>query len=340
MAMARYSRLLSRPRQCSVYGSRAIHSGLPTRASDVGFVGLGKMGYGMARNLGAAMTSGDRLVVHDINQDAVTQLAAEAFPAGVAVEVASSPREVAEKSDALITVLREPCHVCSVYATILAAPGLPPRRHPRLFVDASTIDLETSASMAALAARNSQGVFVDAPMSGGTVGAATGTLTFMVGCDVPAFARVAELLTPMAKRVVRVGPPGAGLKGKLANNYLLGVINVAAAETMAMGVRWGLDPHLLAGLLGAATGRCWPIDTNNPVPGVVPSAPASRGYAGGFDVALQKKDLCIALRDAERHGVRLVLGQPTLDVYNEAISDERCRGCDISVVYRLLGGKE
>ena len=239
----------------------------------------------------------------------------------------------------MITVLPEPQHVTSVYNAILA-PDLPPQ-HDRLFIDCSTIDPATSRKVSAQVSAAQQGAFADAPMSGGVVGATAGTLTFMLGApSSEAAARATPVLMKMGRRVFPCGGPGAGLAAKLANNYLLALENIATAEAMQLGVRCGLDPKVLATVINASTGRCWPSEVNNPVPGVVETAPASRDYQGGFGLGLMRKDLGLAIVAAREAGARLELAERAREVYDAAEGEERCRGRDFSVVYRYLGGKE
>lgn len=177
-------------------------------------------------------------------------------------------------------------------------------------------------------------------MSGGVVGAEAGTLTFMLGAASDVVPRVTDVLSMMGKRVIHLGDQGSGLCGKLANNYLLALNNIATAEAMSMGIRWGLDPKALAGMINTSTGKCWPSEINNPVPGVIASAPASRDYVGGFGISLMSKDLRLAMVAAEEAGVKLALGNLARDVYAEAEKDERCKGRDFSSIYRWLDGPE
>lgn len=211
---------------------------------------------------------------------------------------------------------------------------------PRIFIDCSTIDPMTSADVANAALSTGQGQFVDAPMSGGVVGAQAGTLTFMIGAPDELVERVTEILSMMGRRILHLGPQTSGLKGKLANNYLLALNNIATAEAMSMGVKWGLDPKALAGMINISTGRCWPSEVNNPVPGVIEGAPASRGYEGGFGVALQNKDLGLAIKAAKEHDVKLWMADRAKELYDAAENDPNCKGKDFSVVYRYLEGKE
>lgn len=177
-------------------------------------------------------------------------------------------------------------------------------------------------------------------MSGGVVGATAGTLTFMLGADDNLVARLEPILLRMGRRVLHCGAQGTGLSAKLANNYLLAINNIATAEAMNLGMRWGLDPKTLANVINVSTGKCWPSEINNPVSGVIEGAPAGRDYAGGFGVSLMKKDLKLAILAAEEAGARLELGGRAKEVYEATEKDEKCAGRDFSVVYRYIGGKE
>ncbi len=210
----------------------------------------------------------------------------------------------------------------------------------RLFIDCSTIDPRTSREVAKACHESGYGRFVDAPMSGGVVGAQAGTLTFMIGAPADLVSRASETLLMLGRRVLHMGEQGAGLSGKLANNYLLALNNIATAEAMNMGIKWGLDPKALAGMINISTGKCWPSEINNPVPGVVEGSPASRGYEGGFGVGLMHKDLRLAVQAAQEAGAKLALGEHAKELYRAVEEDTKCKGRDFSVVYRYLGGKE
>lgn len=321
---------------------RRAFSSTRRRLDNYGFVGLGQMGYQMAKNLQSKLSVRDKIIVFDINEDAMERFASDikdSKPGGATISIASSSSEAAETADALMTVLPEPSHVKSVYSSILAS-DLPDQ--PRLFIDCSTIDPSTSRDIAKSVTEASSGKshFLDAPMSGGVVGARAGTLTFMLGCSDDLFARAEAILLRMGKRVLRCGKQGTGLSAKLANNYLLAINNIATAEAMNLGIRWGLEPKTLAGILNVSTGKCWPSEVNNPVPGVIETAPSSREYAGGFGVSLMRKDLGLAMQAAEEVGARLELAQKARDVYEGAEGDDRCKGKDFSVVYRYIDGQE
>ena len=242
----------------------------------------------------------------------------------------------------ILTVLPEPNHVKSVFDDILV-PKLPellssdaPKE--RMFIDCSTIDPATSQSVAARVMAASCGLMVDAPMSGGVVGARAGSLTFMVGASHSVFGRVESTLLRMGRKVWHLGNQGAGLSGKLANNYALAINNIAASEAMNLGIRWGLDPKALADLINSSTGRSWPSQVNNPVPGVVENSPSSNEYQGGFGVSLMRKDLRLAVAAAKEAKAKLELAEKAQEVY-EATEREHS-GKDFSVVYKYIADRK
>ncbi|KAL9109513.1 MAG: hypothetical protein Q9227_005848 [Pyrenula ochraceoflavens] len=302
------------------------------------------LGYPMARNLRASLPKDDKLFIYDTNHAATDNYTKEdkeeSFGSvkGPQTSICSGPREVAELSGTIITVLPEPKHVKSVFDEILTS-GLPQPSDPqmppeRMFIDCSTIDPITSQDVAASVRAGSCGHFVDAPMSGGVVGARAASLTFMVGAAAHIFERVEAILLRMGKKVWHLGDQGAGLSGKLANNYALAINNIGAAEAMNLGIKWGLEPKALANLINSSTGRSWPSQINSPVPGVVDSAPSSNNYEGGFGVSLMKKDLRLAMTAAKEAGARLELAEKADEVYDA--TTRQFPGKDFSVVYKYI----
>ncbi|EMF09699.1 3-hydroxyisobutyrate dehydrogenase [Sphaerulina musiva SO2202] len=307
-----------------------------------GFIGLGRMGYPMAKNLRTKIKPDDTMIIHDVNEQITKQFVDEMGSVGP-VTAAQDVREVAENSSTILTVLPEPHHVQNVFRNMLRPPTLLNNAQPihseRLFIDCSTIDVRSSAEVSNATFSSGQGKFVDAPMSGGVVGAAAGQLTFMMGAAPELVDRATEILLMMGKRVVHLGPQTSGLKGKLANNYLLALNNIATAEAMNMGVVWGLDPKALADMINTATGKCWPSEVNNPHPGVVEGAPAGRGYEGGFGTALMLKDLKLAMQACAESAITPRLGTHAKDIYAAVEGTPELQGKDFSVVYQYIGGK-
>ncbi|KAF2857317.1 3-hydroxyisobutyrate dehydrogenase-like protein [Piedraia hortae CBS 480.64] len=298
--------------------------------TDYGFIGLGQMGFPMAVNLGRHTPDADKLHVYDVNEKALDSISTKV---GEKLRVEESVHEVAKKSDVIITALPEPSHVKSVFEQMLH-PRLPSKQ--RLFIDCSTIDPMTSQEVANEVDSTGSGRFVDAPMSGGVVGATNKTLTFMIGSAPELVEQATAVLSMMGKRVVHLGPPTSGLKAKLANNYLLALNNIATAEALNLGVRWGLDAKKLSEMINTATGKCWPSDVNNPVPSVDPRAPASQDYRGGFGTKLMLKDLTLALKAAEEANVAPLLGGHAKDIYTAVEATDGCQNRDFSVVYKYL----
>ncbi|RPB05980.1 hypothetical protein L873DRAFT_1824735 [Choiromyces venosus 120613-1] len=293
------------------------------------------MGYPMARNLRVKVPADDALVIFDVNKDATKRFVDELGGTSKNVVVASKLEEVVDRSDTIITMLPEPQHVKSAFSSFLNASSSPIGKEQKLFIDCSTIDISTSLSVGKSVRESSlNGQFVDAPVSGGTVGAAAGTLTFMVGSESALLSRITPLLSLMGGRVIHCGPPGAGLAGKLSNNYLLSISNIATAEAMNLGIKLGLDRKVLKNLINVSSGRCWSSEINNPVD------TAERGFKGGFGISLMKKDLKLAIQAAEETGAKLAMAEKAREVYEAVEGVDDCKGRDFSVVYRWLGGDE
>lgn len=222
----------------------------------------------------------------------------------------------------------------------------------KLVMECGTIDMDTIRAVAkaveeqSVSKLNSSLYFVDAPVSGGPMGAQAATLTFMVGCAPAAsariFPRVREHLRHMGKAdsIFLCGDVGAGTAFKVINNYLSAITSLAASEALNIGVKAGLDPKLLTDVINASGGQCWVTSKSNPVPGVQENVPSSRGYEGGFRIELCAKVLAMGSRLAEMVGARTVLDVPTLQAFAEVMADERYRGKDARIVYKWLNESE
>ncbi|MBO0496683.1 3-hydroxyisobutyrate dehydrogenase [Pseudomonas sp. Marseille-Q1929] len=285
----------------------------------IAFIGLGNMGAPMARNL---IKAGHALNLFDLNQTVLKELAE------LGGSISDSPRDAASGAELVITMLPAAAHVRSVWLGedgVLAAIG---KGVPA--VDCSTIDPQTIRDVAAAAAK--QGVAVaDAPVSGGTGGAAAGTLTFMVGANPELFATLQPVLTQMGRNIVHCGDVGTGQIAKICNNLLLGISMVGVSEAMALGDALGIDTQVLAGIINSSTGRCWSSDTYNPWPGVIETAPSSRGYTGGFGADLMLKDLGLATEAARQAKQPVILGAVAQQLY-QSMSQRGEGGKDFSAI--------
>jgi 3-hydroxyisobutyrate dehydrogenase len=218
----------------------------------------------------------------------------------------------------------------------------------KLIMECGTIETDTilSVAKAVQAADSSTLTFVDAPVSGGPMGAEAATLTFMVGCPPAASSQIFPIVKSHLQHmgnpegIFLCGDVGAGTAFKIINNYLSAITSLAAAEALNIGVKAGLDPKLLTDVINVSGGQCWVTSKANPVPGVQPDVPSSRGYEGGFRIELCKKVLGMGSRLADMVGARTVLDGPALGAFGEAMEDKRYAGKDARVVYKWLSESE
>lgn len=288
----------------------------------IGFIGLGNMGAPMAQNL---LKAGHALQVFDLNPHAVQELKA----AGATAK--ETPKEAATDVEAVITMLPAAAHVKAVLTGeegILA--GIAKNT---TIIDSSTIDPASVKTFAELAKQNGN-TFVDAPVSGGTGGAAAGTLTFMVGGTAEAYEHVKPVLQAMGKNIVHCGDTSTGQVAKICNNLVLGITMVGVSEAMALGEALGIDPKVLGGIINTSTGRCWSSDTYNPFPGVIETAPSTRGYTGGFGTDLMLKDLGLATDAAKLARQPVYLGALAQQLY-QTMSTKGAGKLDFSAVIKL-----
>ena len=271
----------------------------------IAFIGLGNMGGSMAQNL---LKSGHQVFGYDLSAVALQHFAEAG---GV---VCDSPQAAAKQADIVVSMLPAAKHVREVY---LGEHGiLEVLQAGSLCIDSSTIDPQTIQEVAA-AAQARQIRICDAPVSGGTLGAKDGSLTFMVGADVATFEAVKPVLSCMGKNLVHCGDVGTGQVAKICNNLILGISMTAVAEGMALGAKLGIDPQALAGVINSSTGRCWSSEIYNPWPDICENAPSSRGYTDGFAAQLMLKDLGLAVDAAQQADQPIVLGSMVQKLYQQ-----------------------
>jgi 3-hydroxyisobutyrate dehydrogenase len=254
----------------------------------LGFIGLGAMGLPMTRNLVAA---GHQVTVASRSRPPVDEaMAFGAVDGGTITDVASS-------SEVLILCVPNSPDVVQVLDSVVPVIG-----PGTIVVDCSTIDPDVERAqhtrVTAAGARH-----LDAPVSGGTVGAKNGTLTLMVGGDEATLDDARPALDPMAGLIVHVGGPGMGQVVKLCNNLIYAAQMVATSEATALALRSGVDMEKLLEVLLHSTGDCTAVRTRLPVPGVIAESPASNDWQPGFMTDLMAKDLDLALSYAARAGV-------------------------------------
>lgn len=287
----------------------------------VGYIGLGIMGAAIARNL---IKAGHELVVHNRSRAIVDQLVAEGASA------AHSPREVAEAVEFVFTNLPDTPDVEKV---VLGEDGIIEGAHEGLvYIDNSTIKPETARLLSERLAE--VGVpALDAPVSGGDVGAREGTLTIMVGGPQAAFERALPLFQAMGKTAVLVGESGAGQIAKVCNQIIVGAQMVALAEALITAQKAGVDPLRVVEAIKGGAAQMWTLDVKPP-----------RLFAGnrqpGFKAYMQHKDLGIVMDTARTYGVPLPMSAVVMQLYT-AMLDLGHRELDnsaIIAVYEALTG--
>ena len=287
--------------------------------STIAFLGLGNMGGPMAANLVAAGHT-----VHGF--DPVPEAVKEAEANGVTVF--PSAVEAVAVAEVVITMLPSGAIVRDLYDEILPATAT-----GALFIDSSTISVDDARAVHDLAAGHGFAQ-LDAPVSGGVKGATAGTLAFMVGGDEEAFVESRTTLQPMAGKIIHCGAAGAGQAAKVCNNMVLAVQQIAVGEAFVLAEKLGLSDQALFDVITGATGNCWAVQTNCPVPGPVPTSPANNEFKPGFATALMNKDLGLAMDAVTSTGSSAPLGTHAAQIYADFATDHA--GLDFSAVIQTL----
>ena len=288
----------------------------------IGFVGLGNMGGPMARNL---VRAGHAVAVFDIVPDLVARCAeAGAIPA-------ASAAEAAHGADVVITMLPAGQQVREAW---LGQGGMAAASAPgAILVDCSTIDVATAREVAAGCGR----AFLDAPVSGGVMGAEAATLTFMVGGPDDAFRAAEPVLRQMGRAAIHCGGAGAGQAAKACNNMVLAATMIATAEAFVLAETLGLSHQALFEVMSKSSGQSWSLTTYCPVPGPVPASPANRDYAPGFAAALMVKDLGLAQQAAAETGAATPMGAKAFELYRAFVA-QGGGATDFSGIVAMLRG--
>jgi 3-hydroxyisobutyrate dehydrogenase-like beta-hydroxyacid dehydrogenase len=251
---------------------------------NVGYIGLGLMGKSIARNV---LKAGFPVVVHNRSRGAVDELVAEGATA------ADSPKEVAEQVDVIFTNLPDTPDVEKV---VLGANGILEGAHDGLiYIDNSTIK-PASARLIAEKLAAKKVLALDAPVSGGDIGARNGTLTIMVGGDASVLEKVMPIFKAMGKTVTHVGEAGAGQVAKAANQIMVAAQMVAMGELLVFSKKAGVDPRKVVDAIKGGAAQCWTLDVKPP-----------RLFDGnrnpGFKAHMQLKDLKIILDTAREYDI-------------------------------------
>ncbi|MDF3421248.1 MULTISPECIES: 3-hydroxyisobutyrate dehydrogenase [unclassified Sulfitobacter] len=288
-------------------------------ALKIGFIGLGNMGAPMASNLAAAG--------HQVTGFDVAGAQAENVTPADSIAAAVTGAEV------VITMLPNGSILRQV-----AAQAFPDMTQGALFIDCSTVDVE-SARNTSQAAEKSEILSVDAPVSGGIGGASGGTLTFMAGGTIDAFAKAAPLFDIMGQKAVHCGDAGAGQAAKICNNMILGTTMIATCEAFALADKLGLDRQKMFDVVSTSSGYSWSMNAYCPAPGVGPTSPADNDYTPGFAAELMLKDLGLSQQAAEAANADTPMGALALSLYRQFVEEEDGMGRDFSAMLPRLSAR-
>ena len=278
----------------------------------VGFIGLGNMGKPMALNLMAAG--------HEVNGFDTAPVEAEGL------HILSTASEAAKGADVVITMLPNGAILRSVAETVLPAMSA-----GAVFLDCSTVDVDSARAVAAMAAE-AKVIPLDAPVSGGIGGASAGTLTFMVGGSEAGFEKAKPLFDIMGQKAVHCGPSGNGQAAKICNNMILGATMIVTCEAFALADKLGLDRQSMFDVVSTSSGYSWTMNAYCPAPGIGPTSPSDNGYKPGFAAELMLKDLRLSQQAAEMVDADTPMGKMAQNLYAQFVEVEDGQGKDFSAM--------
>ena len=292
----------------------------------IAFIGVGNMGNPMAENL---IKAGKKVRVFDISKEMIEKAKEKKF------DIANSVDDLLKGPiSTVITMLPAGRHSKEVY---LGKDGIINKiSKDCILIDCSTIDIKTSVEIGAKA--EELGIkMVDAPVSGGVMGAKNGTLTFLVGGSKEAFNLAKPLLEIMGKNIFHAGELGCGNGAKICNNMALGISMIGASEALMLAKRLKIDIKKVHEIMKSASGNSWPISVYPPLPGLKEGVPSNNKYRPGFSVGMMSKDLKLAIECAEEVKANTPLGSKANDIYDK-FCKEGNNNKDFSAISKVVGG--
>jgi 3-hydroxyisobutyrate dehydrogenase len=281
------------------------------------------MGAPMAANL---LKSQHKVTGYDVVSSPLSNLELQGG------KVAASAADAAAAGDIVVTMLPAGPQVRQVY---LGPDGIIAKaKKGALLIDCSTIDVETARAVAAAAAEAGLQM-LDAPVSGGVMGAQGGTLTFMVGGPEAAFRKGRPILANMGRTIVHAGPSGNGQIAKICNNMILASSMIAVCEGFSLADKLGLPAQTLFDICSTSTSQCWAMTNYCPMPGPVPAAPSNRGYVAGFTAANMLKDLRLSQQAAGTAAAATPMGAAAAALY-QLFVDGGMGGLDFSAIMQMI----
>ena len=292
----------------------------------IAFIGVGNMGGPMAENL---LKSGKEIKVFDVS-NLMLEKAKEK-----GLEVATNIKDLITKEISIvITMLPEGKHSKEIY---LGDNGIINKvTKDCLLIDCSTIDIETSKEIGK-AATDKGIMMIDAPVSGGVMGAQKAALNIMVGGSKEAFDRALPVLNIMGKNIYHAGEIGSGNGAKICNNMSLGITMIAASESLMLAKRLNIDIKKVHEIMKNASGNSWPISVYPPLPGLIEGTPSNNNYRPGFSAGMMNKDLKLANECAKSVNAETPLGKMALQIYSKFCEDGN-DSKDFSAISKVIGG--
>ena len=292
----------------------------------IAFIGVGNMGLPMAENL---MKSGKKIRVFDVSKKTI-KIAKEKK-----LDVVKNLNELVTKDvTTVITMLPEGKHSKEVF---LGDNGIINKvSKDCLLIDCSTIDIQTSKEIGKKATE--KGIkMIDAPVSGGVMGAQKATLNIMVGGTKEAFDLALPLLKIMGKNIFHAGELGSGNGAKICNNMSLGITMIAASESLMLAKRLNIDIKKVHEIMKNASGNSWPISVYPPLPDLIEGTPSNNNYRPGFSAGMMNKDLKLAYECAKSVSADTPLGKAALEIYEKFCKDGN-DDKDFSAISKVIGG--
>ncbi len=292
----------------------------------IAFIGVGNMGNPMAENL---LKSGKKITVFDVSKEMMEKAKKKGLNISESIEAL-----INKEVSIVITMLPEGKHSKKIY---LGDNGIINKVSKHcLLIDCSTIDIETSKEIGK-AADDQNIMMIDAPVSGGVMGAQKATLNIMVGGSKEAFDKALPVLKILGKNIYHAGEIGSGNGAKICNNMALGIAMIAASESLMLAKRLNIDIKKVHEIMKNASGNSWPISVYPPLPGLIDGTPSNNNYRPGFSAGMMNKDLKLAYECAKSVNAETPLGKMALEIYDQFCKEGNDTK-DFSAISKVIGG--
>ena len=292
----------------------------------IAFIGVGNMGNPMAENL---LKAGKKIKVFDVSKEMLAKAKEKNLETTDNLDSL-----ITKEVTTIITMLPEGKHSKEIY---LGDNGIINKvSKDCLLIDCSTIDINTSKEIGEYAEKKGI-MMIDAPVSGGVMGAQKATLNIMVGGSKQAFDKALPILKIMGKNIYHAGEIGSGNGAKICNNMSLGITMIAASESLMLAKRLNIDIKKVHEIMKNASGNSWPISVYPPLPGLIEGTPSNNNYKPGFSAGMMNKDLKLANDCAKNVNASTPLAQMALEIYSKFCEDGNASK-DFSAISKVIGG--